>query len=73
MKAANKAVYYNRPKSICVCGHSGDGPSSAHADSYYAPGHAYCLYGKCKCSQFTWDHFTPEFESYLNEADKGDK
>lgn len=56
------------PKSICSCGHTGDGPNSQHADRY-AEGHGECKYDllyPCKCHQFTWVKWTPEFAKHHN-------
>ena len=63
-----RATLYNGPKSVCVCGHLGDGDGltkegnpSAHAG---LKGHGMCVHGRCKCVQFTWDGYTREFENY---------
>jgi len=39
------------PKSMCRCGHTGDGPNSEHANAI-ALGHGACT--QCNCVQFTW-------------------
>lgn len=49
------------PKSICTCGHAGDGDNSAHAGSI---GHGECLLcSSGKCRKFTWCGFD---ETYTN-------
>ena len=59
------------PKSICSCGHTGDGPNSQHADRY-AEGHGFCQVTgpdkatTCSCRQFTWVKWTPEFAKHHN-------
>lgn len=45
-------------RSICECGHSGDGPDSQHAGFI---GHGPCFHEGCDCVRFTWKHFTSEF------------
>jgi len=47
------------PKSYCYCTHSGDGNMSEHEGQY---GHGSCTVSGCKCNQFTWKSYTPEFE-----------
>lgn len=41
------------PQSWCICGHTGDGPNSEHADTV-EPGHGKCIHSSCPCSKFTW-------------------
>jgi hypothetical protein len=55
------------PKSICTCGHAGDGRNSNHKDSGFAPGHGACNVAGCQCRQFTWNNWTPAFQDLLNE------
>lgn len=54
------------PKSICYCGHNGDGYPSQHSDHTkgYAliVGHGPCKVRGCECKRFTWEKFTPEFD-----------
>ena len=50
----------DRGKSICRCGHTGDGPNSEH-DARYAEGHGPCL--RCDCPQFTWARYRKESRS----------
>jgi hypothetical protein len=53
-----------KAKSICTCGHTGDGDFSQHADLFQA-GHGACLVPGCECEQFSWKSFTPEYEAKL--------
>lgn len=48
----------NQPKSLCRCGHTGDGPGSVHLDILTQPGHGACIYQGCKCRKFTWREYT---------------
>lgn len=43
-------------KSVCHCGHTGDGLKSQHADRL-AAGHGACKVPGCKCEAFTWKAF----------------
>ncbi len=49
-------VTSTEPKSICQCGHTGDGPNSEHSDTFQE-GHGAC--NECDCVQFTWKELTP--------------
>lgn len=49
------------PKSLCACGHTGDGEMSCHAGLI---GHGMCLSPACGCAKFTWVGWTPEFERF---------
>ena len=51
------------PKSLCGCGHTGDGPHSEHA-ARFAEGHGPCK--RCACKQFTW-------ESWIEKRKGGSK
>lgn len=57
-------VEVTHPKSICVCGHTGDGPGSFHAGTI---GHGFCLSVGCKCPKFTWDRFTDYGEKLMQQ------
>ena len=57
------------PKSICACGHTGDGPNSQHitdgeslgslpADDDPNQGHGACT--GCDCQKFIWKGFINE-------------
>lgn len=54
----------NRPKALCYCGHTGDGPNSQHAErqmpdgeSVRDNGHGKCTVEGCGCPIFTRHHF----------------
>ena len=53
---------YKEPKSVCACGHPGDGPDSQHTG---VNGHGACFHAGCKCKQFTWSRFTAAFTLFL--------
>lgn len=59
-----KKLGFHGPKSVCTCGHSGDGPNSLHSDRVngVSPGHGACLMESCPCQKFTWHSFTPEYK-----------
>lgn len=51
-------------KSICTCGHPGDGArGSAHAG---AIGHGECNVVGCPCEKFTWRSWTPAYQAVLD-------
>jgi len=52
-------------KSVCTCGHHGDGNASWHAGSGPARGHGYCIHAGCSCKKFTWAHWTPAYNEYM--------
>jgi hypothetical protein len=54
-------------RSICMCGHDGDGSESCHAGE---GGHGYCLVETCRCGKFTWADFTPEYKKILKQLKK---
>jgi hypothetical protein len=56
-----------QPKSMCKCGHSGDGPESQH-DPRYAEGHGPCHVEGCDCEQFTWAGWTIYGQRLVDEA-----
>jgi len=60
-------VFFPKAKSICECGHSGDGSGSAHGDRILGLGHGRCLVPGCSCTQFTWKGFTLEFTRLLDK------
>lgn len=62
-----RAVKYGQifPKSICACGHSGDGLNSRHGG---ALGHGSCQKEDCGCQKFTWYAWTPDYEKYQKVA-----
>lgn len=59
-----RAATFQGPKSVCTCGHVGDGPGSAHAATI-APGHGPCIIEGCDCQKFSFARYTPEFERFM--------
>lgn len=65
----NRAIAgaHQGPKSICQCGHLGDGTgktkegrTNMHAG---ALGHGYCLlHAECRCEKFRFKDFIPELK-----------
>lgn len=51
--AAERPTDPNLPKSMCGCGHTGDGPNGDHKPRF-AEGHGACTVAGCTCRQFTW-------------------
>lgn len=47
------------PKSICYCGHTGDGGNSSHLGAGPAAGHGLCV--DCSCEKFNWRMWTTEY------------
>lgn len=62
----NGPVQWSGPKSVCLCGHTGDGDESQHDDNEVALGHGECLV--CKCEKFTWVAFLPEYQVGLTRG-----
>jgi len=58
---------YPKAKSLCECGHTGDGPGSDHGETWFAlaDGHGPCQVPGCACSQFTWVGWTLPFSRFL--------
>lgn len=53
-------------KSICTCGHVGDGEFSEHVG---LNGHGSCKF--CDCEKFTWKKFTDDFKKHLDRRPGG--
>lgn len=54
------------PKSVCYCGHTGDGANSQHDTAPRSgEGHGECTVATCGCTRFTWKNITPEFAAFL--------
>ena len=68
-KESSMKVPFRGAKSICTCGHLGDGENSDHEDSM-AHGHGKCKVPGCDCHKFTWERFTDEFQEYLDKLRK---
>lgn len=72
--AKNKSREFVGPKSICFCGHTGDGNGSEHHDETLVKGHGgsgKCRIKGCLCERFTWKLFTKKFNHYLSTQKKG--
>jgi hypothetical protein len=64
--AKNKGKKFEGPKSICMCGHTGDGEGSQHVDVVLAgDGQGKCSVNGCGCQRFTWMQSTKKFENFL--------
>jgi len=58
--------HWDGPKSICSCGHPGDGSNSSHAGSI---GHGECLLCPSgRCQRFTWGGFYDSYKNALEAA-----
>jgi len=56
-------------KSICTCGHTGDGTGSEHTDlAVSGDGHGCCKLAGCSCSQFSWRRWTATFGRALGHV-----
>jgi hypothetical protein len=65
-----KIVDWSRvnPKSICTCGHTGDGGNSEHEDSAAIAelqGHGKCKVPGCTCQHFQWKEWTEKAKDEL--------
>ncbi len=58
-----KRESFKGPKSLCRCGHTGDGDGSEHGGIV---GHGACLAHNCFCEKFTWNGWTAEFQARLD-------
>ena len=54
------------PKSICQCGHLGDGEGGDHEDGIFLKGHGRCKI--CDCSMFQWKRFVSSFEELIGKV-----
>ena len=52
------------PKSVCTCGHLGDGSDSDHGPF---DGHGACRVEGCDCQQFTWAGWNEQFQGALDQ------
>ena len=55
------------PKSVCYCGHKGDGPHGDHGDYKDGEGLGGCNYEGCLCGMFKWKAWLPEAKRVLRE------
>lgn len=62
-------IYFRSFKSMCFCGHPGDGEGSSHAGII---GHGRCMVEGCDCIQFTWQRFTDDFLLWVKDNAKGE-
>ena len=69
--AKSKGKVFVGPKSICLCGHTGDGEDSDHGTGF-GPGHGACMVSGCNCFKFSWARFTKKYERFT-ESPKGGK
>jgi hypothetical protein len=61
---------WSGPKSICMCGHHGDGKPSWHTNTFM-PGHGRCFHPDCKgCDKFRWKAFTEPYTKALDSLDR---
>lgn len=70
--AKGKGKQFVGPRSLCMCGHTGDGIDSEHSTLIGSTedGTGDCLVNGCDCVRFTWKQFTKKFENFL-EGGKG--
>ena len=57
----------HKAKSVCVCGHVGDGEHTAHFDTFQF-GHGACKVEGCDCQQFTWARWTEEMQRAIEKV-----
>ena len=72
-KAMPNVVGWKEPKSICQCGHTGDGVKSDHEDWMGMPwsaGHGECTAVGCTCRKFSWKKWTDKFDHELSKSGK---
>ena len=70
---------FRAPRGVCLCGHTGHGPGSKHADTHYhdiGRDHAYdrvyegqggCRAAGCVCTRFRWRRATSGYRRYLTK------
>lgn len=58
-----------KPRSLCTCGHTGDGSKSLHQDTV-EPGHGACLMDDCDCRKFVWESWLPWVEAEMNARER---
>ena len=62
---------YLGPRSLCRCGHEGDGYPSHHESYNGSAGHGVCSVEGCDCNQFTFAGFTRAFADFRNTMNAG--
>ncbi len=64
------ARVYQGPRSMCACGHAGDGTGRGHAGEISlhagALGHGSCVFKGCKCVKCTWSEYLPGFAATID-------
>jgi len=65
MMTVLEAMKFDGPKSLCQCGHRGDGPVSMHRDLHMGEGKGPCIAKGCRCQQFVWKKFRTDFKAFL--------
>ena len=70
--AKSKGKKFVGPKSLCTCGHTGDGEGSDHGNEYGNFGSGACKVTGCTCARFTWKGWLKKFERFM-ESQKGGK
>ena len=64
--AQKLCLSWRSAKSICTCGHTGDGTGSQHRDLAVAgDGHGGCKSCGDRCTQFSWRRWTAVFGDAL--------
>jgi hypothetical protein len=65
------------PKSICTCGHTGDGDESEHYDLVFDEsgsklqlGRGICNIVGCDCEAFIFSRYTKKYEHFLESNKK---
>jgi hypothetical protein len=67
-KQAFSIAYGQRiARSLCTCGHSGDGAKSQHRNTVQL-GHGACKVKGCACEKFSWASHTEMFKAKLAEV-----
>ena len=66
--AKDKGKEFKGPRGICVCGHTGEGADSEHADFLLNgadtdPGKGQCM--MCDCEQYSWKRWTRKYQNFL--------
>jgi hypothetical protein len=71
---AERIATFKGPKSLCKCGHTGDGglisatsPTPVGSDHGGLVGHGACCVKGCGCKKFSWDTWLPAFEPLSEE------
>lgn len=66
--AKDKGKQFVGPRSLCVCGHTGDGERSQHGNENFNSGSGECLVNGCGCARFTWKGWTKKYENFLERS-----